>query len=1041
MELPILLGIAFVIWLLFGPVVALMRASEAKKQAEDTEVRFRETLRVQTERLDRLVLRVEKLESAARSAAIATQRAEQKPIEHQQEVAAPPPAEEPPPVHVKAEPPPLPPAPEPIYIAASSPILQPPPAIALMKPAVEAPPDDVYVVSATPIAQPPEFKRTVPPVRKPDPEPMNFERFMGEKLIGWAGGLALFLCVIFFVKQAIQYIVFPPELRVAMGFLTGLGLLTAGVWVQKRKAYEVLAHTFCATGVLVLYGVTFACYTLYHFQAFNSGVTFGLMTLITAVAFLLAVRMNTQVVAVLGMLGGFLTPILCSTGEDHPFGLFGYIALLDLGLLAVAKHRRWLHLTALAATGTALMQFGWLSKFGYSGHYFEGSSTWVIVTIFLGFAALFAAAAKWSEVRDFEDMYPSRSALGLCASAMIAAFIMLGAGTVAERPILLYTFVLLINATGLFITWSEPRVRLAPTLICATTFVHLMAWTVGSLTSELLPYALGIYLVFGLLHTAFGVLWQRKYPELSTTAANWMPVIILLMGLLPIFVLKEVSFIIWPALLITNVLVIGLALYTRKLMPVLASIGITMFAAAAWLMKLPQSTNDSLFGFLMVIGGFAVFFIAASVYLIRRTSQVSGGTVTDPLAQLLPVSSAVLPFLLLIMATLQLPVTNPSPVFGLALLLTVFLLGLARLAGMHMLSMAALLCTLALEEVWHGRHFNTESPVVPLVWYLGFYALFTAFPFVFRKLFERTKTPWIAAAVASLGTFGLVHQLIAETWPNNMMGLLPAAFAIPSLLSLVAVIKLHRDDNPARLDQLACFGGVALFFITLIFPMQFDRQWITIGWAFEGAALVWLFRRVPHQGLLYTGAGLLVVSFARLALNPAVLTYAHHSGTPILNWFLYSYGLVAAAQIIGAQWLREPHTTLGTINLRSLFSTFGGVLLFLLLNIEIADAFTPDGANFVTFELGGNLARDMTYSIGWGLFALGLLLLGFWKNAKPIRYAGIGLLVVTLLKLFLHDLASINNVYRIGALMAVAVIALFSSFLYQRFFSANNTDR
>ena len=38
----------------------------------------------------------------------------------------------------------------------------------------------------------------------------------------------------------------------------------------------------------------------------------------------------------------------------------------------------------------------------------------------------------------------------------------------------------------------------------------------------------------------------------------------------------------------------------------------------------------------------------------------------------------------------------------------------------------------------------------------------------------------------------------------------------------------------------------ALLFITLVFPIQFERQWITLGWALEGTALLWLFRRVPH---------------------------------------------------------------------------------------------------------------------------------------------------------------------------------------------------
>ena len=99
-------------------------------------------------------------------------------------------------------------------------------------------------------------------------------------------------------------------------------------------------------------------------------------------------------------------------------------------------------------------------------------------------------------------------------------------------------------------------------------------------------------------------------------------------------------------------------------------------------------------------------------------------------------------------------------------------------------------------------------------------------------------------------------------------------------------------DAPGRNSLLAWFGGATLFFVTLVFPIQFDRQWITVGWALEGMALLWLFHRIPHQGLRLTGFGLLTVAFVRLALNPAVLTYHARGDLPILNWYLYAYGVV-----------------------------------------------------------------------------------------------------------------------------------------------------
>jgi uncharacterized membrane protein len=252
----------------------------------------------------------------------------------------------------------------------------------------------------------------------------------------------------------------------------------------------------------------------------------------------------------------------------------------------------------------------------------------------------------------------------------------------------------------------------------------------------------------------------------------------------------------------------------------------------------------------------------------------------------------------------------------------------------------------------------------------------------------------------------------------------------------VVVLKRIPPASPARMTQMAWFGGVALFFITLIFPIQFERQWITIGWALEGVALLWLFHRVPHEGLRLTGAGLLMAAFARLALNPEVFHYHLRSPTPIFNWYLYAYGIVTICLFIGARLLAPPRNLVFQLNMRAILAGLGTVLAFLLLNIEIADAFTAPGAT-LTFDFRGNFARDMTYSIAWALFALVLLVIGIIKQLPAARYAALGLLSVTLLKLFFHDLAKLKQLYRIGAFLAVAVIAILASFAYQRFFASN----
>ena len=255
------------------------------------------------------------------------------------------------------------------------------------------------------------------------------------------------------------------------------------------------------------------------------------------------------------------------------------------------------------------------------------------------------------------------------------------------------------------------------------------------------------------------------------------------------------------------------------------------------------------------------------------------------------------------MATLRLPLANPSPVFGLALLLVVLLLGLTKIFSLDLLACVALGSTILLEHAWHFAHFKKEDAGIPILWYLGFTAVFTIFPFIFHRQFARKSIVWASAALAAPLHFYLVYDVVRTMHPTSgMLGLVPAAFAVPSLIGLAMLLQFTPKDSPARNAQLALFGGAALFFITLIFPIQFDRQWITLGWAMEGAALCWLFHRVPHPGLRIAGIALLLISFARLVCNPAVLAYHPRAAMPIFNWYLYTFGVPVVAFLLAARW-------------------------------------------------------------------------------------------------------------------------------------------
>jgi hypothetical protein len=951
--------------------------------------------------------------------------------------------------------PPIPPLPKPAAVPESP--------QEVIAPGVWGVPADAII---TPY-EPATIKQTVPPLIPPASPPpklapaaappirpaFNWEQFLGVKGFAWIGGLAFFLVVAFIIQYSFEHNWISPALRMAFGFLIGLGLLVGGVVLHRRKQYIVGAQTLCATGVVILYAVTFACRSIYHFEFFGQLPTFLLMTLITATAFLLAARLNAMVVAILGMLGGFLTPYLLSTGQDNPLGLFGYIAILDAGLIVVALNRRWHFLTALAAAGTAFMQIGWAGKFFEAQKYFEGNKILVALTILLGFNVLYLAAAAWCKTRKQTNKWLSGSTLGLVAVALIFTAWFLSFATLAQRPWLMFSFVFLIDLVAAALVVLDDEMAPAQPIAGLAVFGLLAAWTAHSLSNELLNAALAFYLVFAIVHSVFPVLLQRRYGiRAPLWAGQLFPPLALVLVLIPIFKLAELSFIVWPFVLLVDVLAIGLAVLLGSLLPVLIVMLLTLAATGALIFKIPTELTGLPTSFFL-LGAFAVFFVAVSVWALRKLKPgILNKTIplnedalqSENLAAFLPACSAVLPFLLLIMATFRLPMANPSSVFGLALLLIVLLLGITKLFSQDWLPAVGLACVAALECAWHFSRFDLAnlnvSPNLALTWYLVFFAVFASFPFLFLKQFGGRVAPWATAALAGLPQFFLIHRLVTVAYPNHVMGLLPAAFAIPSLLSLVVVLKKIPAANPSRMTQLAWFGGVALFFITLIFPIQFDRQWITIGWALEGAALLWLFHRVPHPGLRLTGAGLLVAAFIRLACNPAVLEYHARSTTPVLNWYLYAYGIVTVCLFAGARLLAPPRNIILHSNAQPILAGLGTVLAFLLLNIEIADYFSPAGST-LTFQFSGNFARDMTYSIAWALFALVLLIIGILRKIPAARYCAIGLLIVTLLKLFFHDLTQLGQLYRIGAFFGVAVIAMLASFAYQRFYAAGTQDK
>ena len=795
----------------------------------------------------------------------------------------------------------------------------------------EAPPPPLF--ATTPAPPPVSFVLPRPPRPPPPAEPSVFERFcerfdwhkidwelfMGVRLFAWIGGLALFLGVVFFVKYSFEHNWIPPWLRVAAGFATGLALITGGVLLVRRKQYVIPAQSLCATGTVILYATTYAGKSLYGL--IDAGPAFLVMSAITVGAFLLAAQFDALVVAILGLCGGFLTPILVSTGQDNPLALFSYIALLDAGLVALALRKQWSFLTLLGALGTVAMQAGWVGKFFERENYYLGNKILIAFAVFLGFAALFGAALAWAKRGEQDDAWFSGAATLTAVTALLFAFYPLNFGAVGSRPWMIFSYLLLVDLGLLAVCWldgqrcqalplvaaigtvvmeadwvaqyfasagfdaggkllgamgiflgfglcflgafvlAQKKSRSSPWLTAAAAllpgaalvfalyllgyrsvgarpealfsyllladlcllalvwleeklanlqfaaggavFLLLGVWTFAHLTNDLLVWGLGGAFGFAILHAALPVVLARRRPNaLPAWVGQLFPPAALALTMIPILHCTELSFLVWPCVLLLDLFVVALALVTTSAVAIVVALVLTLAGAGFWLARIPGNLTGLPSG-LFLLAGFAVLFCAIGIFLPRLAQQWRGRFVTDAgsldalwrgtgqpdLVSQLPAMSAITPFLLLIMLTLKLPLVSPSPVFAVALLLVAMALGLTRWLGMDWLPAVGLACVLALEHTWHFGHFRTEAATVPLLWYLGFAGVFTAFPFLFWRKLSGQVVPWAVAALALPLHFFLIHQLVQTAWLNDFMGLLPAACAWPAAAGLIFLLR------------------------------------------------------------------------------------------------------------------------------------------------------------------------------------------------------------------------------------------------------------
>jgi uncharacterized membrane protein len=655
-----------------------------------------------------------------------------------------------------------------------------------------------------------------------------------------------------------------------------------------------------------------------------------------------------------------------------------------------------------------------------------------------GVFGLFFIGAPVVARRRGTPLTPQRAG-SVLALVSIALLFFLAGGAVAQSALWGIALLLAILTAGLFAEASATRMPLLAIAGTLLAWAVLAVWWVTATVALALIPALSIVGGYALL-TIAGSVWATHRQEESDAAATRglfrSGAFVALVGhLFLLFVASEPKLAIPPGPLLAVLAVLTVAagvgsLYVRRgellLGAIIAAAAVLVVwqvtaAVAPWpLVAIGSAAALVMLGVLALplarrVGAEVRDFIAAGAAAgigAQFVGMVASGQQGAPALGILLIAQLAFLAVSLGMATLD----------------------LARLEGLTVL---AVLPAAGAGFLWMAQHTGPEQWSAQLALTTPIYLAFIAYPLILGRRAGSARAPHMATVLASVLYFFQARGSIEAGGYGAFIGALPVIEAGLLALVLAGLVRLEHRGLPRTKEEIArvaLTAGAALGFVTLAIPLQLERNWITIGWALEGAALAWLYSRVPHKGLLLFTLGLFAAVFVRLALNPEVLRYEPRGEMRIWNWYLYTYLLCAAAMIVGGRQLlkTEDRVRADLPRLSSLFPSGAIILLFLLLNIEIADYFATGPT--ITFDFfSSTLAQDLSYTLGWAVFAVALLAGGIVAHSKPGRITAIALLSFAMGKCAFHDLWRLGGLYRVFSLVGIAFCALLITVALQRF--------
>ena len=805
----------------------------------------------------------------------------------------------------------------------------------------------------------------------------DWERLLGRNWFAIIGAVALVVGIGFFLKLAFDNNWIGDTGRIVLGVVLGLALLGVGEYAQRRV--PIWAQPVTAAGAVILYLSIYAAFGLY--QLIRPDVALLFLALVVALAALLALRYESIVIALLGIIGAFLAPALLGADLPDVRLALAYILVVDAGILAISTFRNWRWFNLVGWAGTYGVFFFWTSR--------------------------------------FSDYDPVMAQIGLTGMFLILAgatslFHLLWRRTPGIPDLALMT----LNAVAFFaltyhVLWDDYREWFGLIAVGLSLFYALLAFVAirrPSTPTEMAIFALPIAIVFLTIAVPLQlsgvwvtVAWVAEGAALVGTAfllGRWqmrafgLGVLAVGLGHLVVVDLLEQGGRIDPDEFVP---------FLNERFPIMAAAVVALYAAA-FLYHYYREQRERweeyvLWPLLGVANALTVTALSLELvsYFDSRSHADAGAAYRSAAQATDNVKYLSLTVLWAIYATMLSAV-------GLWRRWR-----LVRWAGLALLALAVFKL-IAVDTILVIPAATGFIPVLNAHFLTG--ALVVALLSVLAWRFRRQA-----------------HDLIG--YESYAFVALVVAANFVALWMLNQEVIHYFDSQAAALER-----ATQTPWDQVRAAVNAKYLAMTYLWGIYGAAViaVGLWRRLPL--VRWTGLAILALASLKLMAFDTFMTELVSKGfIPFLNLHFLAFALLIALMLGFAWWHRragpepnrfERYVIPGLLVAANVVALWG-------LTLEAVHYFDARADRLDADTFG---AQQLSLTVLWAVYAVGVIGVGIARQSSRIRLAGMALLAVPLVKLFGFDVLLLEREYRVAAFITLGVLMLGTGLVYQRYSQA-----